>query len=89
MTTKEYIKLHRKDDVYKLALGKAPEGVDLQHALQQIAAYQTIEKKIPSWAECDDLVFPPKLSLEQSSSELTAQYKAQLIKEFMGGDGHQ
>ena len=87
MTTKEYIKLHRKDDVYKLALGKAPEGVDLQHALQQIAAYQTIEKKIPSWAECDDLVFPPKLSLEQSSSELTAQYKAQLIKEFMGGDG--
>ena len=87
MTTKEYIKLHRKDDVYKLALGKAPEGVDLQHALQQIAAYQTIEKKIPSWAECDDLVFPPKLSLEQSSSELTAQYKAQLIREFMGGDG--
>ena len=87
MTTKEYIKLHRKDDVYKLALGKAPEGVDLQHALQQIAAYQTIEKKIPSWAECDDLVFPPKLSLEQSSSELTAQYKAKLIREFMSGDG--
>lgn len=84
--TKEYIKQHRKDDVYKLALGKAPEGVDLQYALQQIAAYQTIEKKIPSWAECDNLIFPPKLSLEQSSSELTAQYKAQLIKEFMGNE---
>ncbi|MBR6519489.1 MAG: hypothetical protein IKT77_00720, partial [Paludibacteraceae bacterium] len=84
--TKEYIKQHRKDDVYKLALGKAPEGVDLQYALQQIAAYQTIVKKIPSWAECDNLIFPPKLSLEQSSSELTAQYKAQLIKEFMGNE---
>ena len=43
--TKEYIKQHRNDDVYKLALGKAPEGVDLQYALQQIAAYQTIVKK--------------------------------------------
>ena len=84
--TKEYIKQHRNDDVYKLALGKAPEGVDLQYALQQIAAYQTIVKKIPSWAECDNLIFPPKLSLEQSSSELTAQYKAQLIKEFMGNE---
>ena len=87
MTTKEYIQLHRKDDVYKLALTKAPEGVDLQYALQQIAAYQTIEKKIPSWAECNDLIFPQKLSLEQSSSELTAQLKAALIKEFMGGEG--
>ena len=87
MTNQEYIKLHRKDDVYKLALGKAPEGVDLQYALQQIAAYQTIEKKIPSWAECDNLIFPPKLSLEQSSSELTALFKAALIEEFMGGKG--
>ena len=84
MTTQEYIKQHRNDDVYRLALAKTPEGVDLQYALQQIAAYQTIEKKIPSWAECDDLIFPPKLSLEQSSSELTARYKASLIKEFMG-----
>ena len=85
MTNQEYIKLHRKDDVYKLALGKAPEGVDLQYALQQIAAYQTIEKKIPSWTECDELVFPPKLSLEQSSSEVTALLKAALIKEFING----
>ena len=84
MTTQEYIKQHRKDNVYRLALAKAPDGVDLQYALQQIAAYQTIEKKIPSWAECDDLIFPPKLSLEQSSSELTARYKASLIKKFMG-----
>ena len=82
--TKEYIKQHRKNDVYRLALAKAPDGVDLQYALQQIAAYQTIEKKIPSWAECDDLIFPPKLSLEQSSSELTARLKASLIEEFMG-----
>ncbi len=84
MTTQEYIKLHRKDDVYKLALAKTPEGVDLQYALQQISAYQILTKKVPSWAECDELIFPRQLSLEQSSSELTARYKAELIRDFMG-----
>lgn len=82
--TKEYIKQHRNDDVYRLALAKTPEGVGLQYALQQISAYQILTKKVPSWAECDELIFPRQLSLEQSSSELTARYKASLIKEFMG-----
>ena len=87
--TKEYIKQHRNDDIYRLALTKAPEGVDLQYALSQISAYQTLSKKVPSWAECDELIFPRQLSLEQSSSELTARYKAELIREFMGTDGYQ
>ena len=82
--TKEYIKQHRNDDVYRLALAKTPEGVDLQYALQQISAYQILTKKVPSWAECNELIFPRQLSLEQSSSELTARYKAQLIRDFMG-----
>ena len=84
MTTQEYIKQHRNDDVYRLALAKTPEGVDLQYALQQISAYQTLTKKVPSWAECGELIFPRQLSLEQSSSELTARYKAELIYDFMG-----
>ena len=86
MTTQEYIKQHRNDDVYRLALAKTPEGVDLQYALQQISAYQILTKKVPSWAECDELIFPRQLSLEQSSSELTARYKASLIKEFMSNE---
>ena len=84
MTTQEYIKQHRNDDIYRLALAKTPEGVDLQYALQQISAYQTLTKKVPSWAECEELIFPRQLSLEQSSSELTARYKADLICDFMG-----
>ena len=86
MTTQEYIKQHRNDDVYRLALAKTPEGVDLQYALQQISAYQTLTKKVPSWADCDELIFPRQLSLEQSSSELTARYKAELICDFMGNN---
>ena len=84
MTTQEYIKQHRNDDVYRLALAKTPEGVDLQYALQQISAYQILTKKVPSWAESNELIFPRQLSLEQSSSELTARYKAELIRDFMG-----
>ena len=87
--TKEYIKQHRNDDIYRLALTKAPEGVDLQYALSQISAYQTLSKKVPSWAACDELIFPRQLSLEQSSSELTARYKAELIREFIGSDTYQ
>ena len=87
--TKEYIKQHRNDDIYRLALTKAPEGVNLQYALSQISAYQTLTKKVPSWAACDELIFPRQLSLEQSSSELTARYKAELIRQFMGSDTYQ
>ena len=89
MTTQEYIQQHRNDDIYRLALSKAPEGVDLQYALSQISAYQTLTKKVPSWAECDELIFPRQLSLEQSSSELTALYKAELIRQFISSDGYQ
>ena len=75
---KEFIKKHLKDDVNKLVLSKFPEGVDKQFVIRQIQARQVLSKKLPSWAENDELIFPKKLSLEQCSSELTAKYKASL-----------
>jgi len=54
--------------------------------LQQIEGYQLAKKKLPHWAaiydEGKDLHFPPRLSLEQCSSEATAKYKAQEISIF-------
>ena len=75
---KDFIKKHLKDDVNKLALSKFPEGIDKQFVIRQIQARQVLSKKLPSWAENDELIFPKKLSLEQCSSELTAKYKASL-----------
>ena len=75
---KEFIKKHLNDDVNKLALSKFPEGVDKQFVIRQIQARQVLSKKLPSWAENDELIFPKKLSLEQCSSELTAKYKTSL-----------
>ena len=80
---KDFIKKHLKDDVNKLALSKFPEDVDKQFVIRQIQARQVLSKKLPSWAENDELIFPKKLSLEQCSSELTAKYKASLSTEFV------
>ena len=75
---KDFIKKHLNDDINKLALSKFPEGVDKQFVIRQIQARQVLSKKLPSWAENDELIFPKKLSLEQCSSELTAKYKTSL-----------
>ena len=75
---KDFIKKHLKDDVNKLALSKFPEDIDKQFVIRQIQARQVLSKKLPSWAENDELIFPKKLSLEQCSSELTAKYKSLL-----------
>ena len=75
---KDFISKHLKDDVNKLALSKFPEDIDKQFVIRQIQARQVLSKKLPSWAENDELIFPKKLSLEQCSSELTAKYKTSL-----------
>ena len=77
---RDFIKKHLKDDVNKLALSKFPEDIDKQFVIRQIQARQVLSKKLPSWAENDELIFPKKLSLEQCSSELTAKYKSSLVK---------
>ena len=78
--TRQFITTHLTSDVNDLALKKAPIGVDFDLALRQIAARQLLKKKVPSWSENDDLLFPVHLSVEQCSSELTAEYKANLLE---------
>lgn len=79
-STRKYISEHLNDDVNKLALSKFPENIDKQLVVRQIQARQLLKKKLPSWAENDDLLFPRRLSLEQCSSESTANYKSQMSK---------
>ena len=83
MSNEEYIKLHREDDVRRLALKRAPEGVDHKWCLQQIEGWQLARKKLPRWAATDGLWYPVRLSMEQCSSEATAQYKRQLVERLI------
>lgn len=78
--TKQFIRENLSADVPTLALKKAPVGTDVSLALRQIAARQLLQKKVPQWAENEDLLFPVHLSIEQCSSEATARYKANLLK---------
>ena len=78
--TRQFIESHLKDDVRQLALSKFPDDIDKTLILNQIEARQILSKKVPSWASNPDLLFPRHLSLEQSSSELTAKYKASLVE---------
>ena len=84
-TTLHFISEHRTDDVYALALQahKYP-AVDVAAAITQIAGWQQIRHKIPSWAAHHRLLYPPHLPLEQCSSEATARYKALLMGRLSG-----
>lgn len=77
--TRLFIQQHRQEDVRLLALrgSKDPE-VDLPFALQQIDGYQRAQEKLPSWAAVEGILWPAHLSMEQCSSEQTAQYKAEV-----------
>ena len=83
MNTETFIFQHANDDVRSLALQKAKyPDVDMNYALDQIAGRQMARHKLPSWAEKDGVVYPPHLSMEQCSSEFTANYKAQLVRDL-------
>lgn len=78
--TKQFIRENLNTDVPTLALKKAPVGTDFSLALRQIEARQLLRKKVPSWSANEDLLFPRHLSIEQSSSEASAEYKANLLQ---------
>ena len=68
-------------DPKTLALKKSPwPEVTAQQCAQQVEAFRTIAAKIPSWFEVMGLIYPPKVNLEQASSQVTAQYKASLVQ---------
>ena len=89
MTTAEFIQEYREKDTRQLALQSARfPDVDMPYALDQIKGWQTARRKLPTWAACDGIVYPPHLSMEQCSSEPTAQYKLNLAMEWARRVGH-
>lgn len=89
MTTAEFIREYRERDIRQLALqaNRFPD-VNMPYALDQIQGWQIARRKLPKWAACDGVIFPPHLSMEQCSSEPTAQYKLNLAMEWASRVGH-
>lgn len=77
----QFIQDNLNTDLTRLVLSKSPfPNVNTKELAEQIFAKKTAEKKLPVLAHTPGTYFPPKLALEQSSSEQTATYKSQLIK---------
>lgn len=82
--TADFVAAHRTEDVRQLALkAKRVEGLDLPLALDQIAGWQSACKKLPQWASCEGIIYPPHISMEQCSSQFTAQYKSEIAQTLL------
>ena len=63
-----------------LALQKNPfPEVEWISILNQIEAKSKAKEKLPTWFSTENIIYPSKISVEQTSSEKTAAYKASLI----------
>ena len=85
LTDKElqFIKENINTPVCTLSLNKKrPAGIDYTICLNSIDGNQKMRKKVPLWATNHSLIYPYPLSLEQCSSQLTAEYKASLVSKF-------
>lgn len=68
---------------------KNPQKLDaemLRLVADQWLARQKAKHKLPSWFANKHVIFPPPLSVEQASSEITANYKAQVFARNFGND---
>ena len=76
----QFITDNLKSDITKLILKGSPfKSISIQELANQIIAKQKSEKKLPTWFSKKNIYYPPKISIEQTSSEITAKYKANLV----------
>lgn len=76
----EFITSNINADVSKLALQKNKfPAIDWATILNQITAKQKAKSKLPTWFNTSNIYYPSKISIEQTSSEKTAEYKSQLV----------
>ena len=69
-----------RTDSTKIALSKSLfTEVSSGELAAQIVAKQKAEKKLPTWFSTAQIYYPPSLSIEQTSSEIAAKYKTELI----------
>lgn len=76
----KFILKNQKVDLPQLILKGSPfPEITIQEIAIQIAALKKAQKKLPTWYAKSSIIYPEALNLEQTSSEITAKYKASLI----------
>ena len=83
-----YIREHEHVDAKKLLLKyRSIQGIPASTIAQQIIGRQKAKEKLPLFYETHNIIYPPGINLEQSSSEATAQYKKDFIFEGIESPG--
>lgn len=76
----DFINANLATDLHSLLLKKSPfPHVTMHEIVQQIKGRQVAAKKFPFLLR-DQIIFPPNLNLEQTSSQATAEYKARNLR---------
>ena len=78
---KDFIQQHQHRNPAELMLqaSRYPQ-LPVSELVKQIQARQKAADKLPTWAAHPEVDFPGGVSVEQTSSEATAAYKASLVK---------
>jgi 16S rRNA G966 N2-methylase RsmD len=75
----EFINKHLNSDTTSVLLKGVPfTNIDSKELVEQIGSKKRSEKKLPTWFSADTIYYPKKINIEQTSSEITAKYKADL-----------
>ncbi|WP_300567273.1 class I SAM-dependent methyltransferase [Flavobacterium sp.] len=76
----KFISQNIEINISKLALQKNPfPDVVWSDILNQITSKSKAKDKLPTWFNCENIIYPSRISLEQTSSEKTAKYKSELV----------
>jgi hypothetical protein len=77
----EYLRIHLHENAATFMLKKHPfQHISNQELTQQLVGLQKARYKFPMLFENHQIIYPPKVNLEQTSSEVTATYKSLLFK---------
>ena len=80
VAVQEFISQNIDANISKLALQKNPfPEVPWVEILTQISAKNKAKEKLPTWYCHSNIIYPSKISVEQTSSEKTALYKSNLV----------
>ncbi len=75
-----FINQNLRSDLSKLLFKGSPfQGITIQELAGQIESKRKSKNKLPTWYASKQIYYPHKLNIEQTSSEVTARYKAGLI----------
>ncbi|MBL4643599.1 MAG: class I SAM-dependent methyltransferase, partial [Flavobacteriaceae bacterium] len=76
----QFIHDNLNSDTSKLLFKGSPfETLSIQELVTQIVSKKKCAKKLPNWYKTENIYYPPKIHIEQTSSEITAAYKSSLV----------